>query len=190
MTKATENAWHQMRFVSPEGRVEVLWVEASPDVPSGYRILNVPVWLYDISIGTVVEGRHAENGQLEFVRVLSQASGGTVRVITAPAAPDASRLYLDRILRDCHQRQIMIGPATFFDPRLVAIHVQDWDRYCDQLVQYLQDLRATNDIQEWEIADPAEPSDQTQEAPRPGPGLIHPRPSARQAYAPLPDAAT
>jgi hypothetical protein len=179
-----------MRFVSPEGRVEILWVDPVSDVPSTYRNLNVPVWVYDISVGTVVEGRSGETGYIEFVRVVKEALGGTVRVITASDDRMASHLYLDRILADCQERRIMIGPATFFDPAMVAIHVQDWEQYHEPLLAYLDELRAAGEIQEYEVGDPAEPSDEPQEPARTGSDLIHPPPSPRRPYVRDSDAAT
>ena len=194
MTESPEQLWRQMRFVSPEGRVEVLWVEpvAEPDTGAtpGYRILSVPVWLYDVSVGTLVEGREGAGGRLEFVRVLEAARGGTVRLVTPPGHSLASRLYLDRVLADCQARNLGIGPATFFDPRLVAIHVHDWETDHEVLLSYLAELTAAGQVQEWELGDPAVPSDEPPQPARPGAGLVHPRPGPRQPYHRAPEAAT
>lgn len=182
MSQSREQDWRQIRFVSPEGRVEVLWAESAADSASTYRILNAPVWVYNISIGTIVEGRGPDDRILDFVHVLDRSAGGTVRIIALREGAEASRLYLERILADCQRRGIPVGPATFFNPRLVAIHVPDWQRSHDALFEYLEELAAAGDIQEWESADPAEPSDEPPEPARPGPALVHPRPTPPEPY--------
>jgi hypothetical protein len=168
--------WQQMRFKAPDGHAEILWVQ--PDEQGTFRVLNVPVWQYGVSVGSRVSGQPGERW-LEYERVVEDSKGATVRVYIPADAPitPASRFYLERILPDCRDHRFGVGPATFFDPRVVAIHVRersDWDtRFAD----YLNGLADEGLIQLWEVGDPdAYPPDEPEE-----PGeyreLVHPRPT-------------
>jgi len=167
--------WLQMRFCGPDGRGEVLWVQPMNGV---YRVLNVPVWQYGISVDSRVKGRPGERW-LEFDGLVETSSGATVRIYIPSEAPisPASRLYLERIIPDCRERRIGIGPATFFDPRVVAIHVRvraDWDT---RLADYLDELIDEGLLELWEVGDPdAYPPDETEE-PAEHRDLVHPRPT-------------
>src|SRR5262249_47773598 len=55
-----ESPWGQMGFRADDGRREVLLVRPEPD--GTYRVLNVPVWLFGISVGTRVRAREPERG--------------------------------------------------------------------------------------------------------------------------------
>src|ERR1700722_6661868 len=110
-----------MRCVSPDGRIEVLWVEQE-SAPDTYRVLNTPVWMYGVSVGTVVYGLPGESEYLRFGRVIRDSPGATVR-LAVPVGATASQVYLGRIVPDTKRLGIDIGPATFFDPGIVAIHV-------------------------------------------------------------------
>ena len=165
----------QMRFVSPEGRGEVVWVEEQK--PGEYRILNVPVWIYGISVGTLVHGHASPRGLLEPSDVKTPSPGATVRLVV-PRGAQASDVYLQRIVPDARKMGIGIGPATFFDPRLVAIHVHFRDRLWPDFASYLADLVEEGLLQEWEVGDPSEDQASAQvrrEAPV-GDDLVHPLP--------------
>jgi len=175
MDTPVEVEWQQMRFVAADGHAEVLWVQ--PD-DGAYRVLNVPVWQYGLSVGSRVKGRRGERW-LEFDGLVEKSSGATVRIYIPADAPisPASRLYLERVIPDCRQRRIGIGPATFFDPQVVAIHVRartDWNtRFAD----YLSELAEHGMPQLWEVGDPdAYPPDEPEE-PGDHSDLIHPRPT-------------
>ena len=169
--------WQQMRFIAADGRAEVLWVE--PQSEGIYRILNVPVWQYGLSVGTHVRGRPGERW-LEFDGVAEDSSGATVRLYIPAEAPirPASRLYLERILPDCRERGLGIGPATFFDPAVVAIHIRERSDWNTLIADYLNELIEEGLVQLWEIGDPNEyPPDEPEERGDHD-ELIHPRPTA------------
>jgi hypothetical protein len=173
---ADTNDWQQMRFIAADGRREVLWVE--PESESIYRVLNVPVWQYGLSVGTRVKGRPGDRW-IEFDGVLEDSTGATVRLYISAEAPilPASRLYLERILRDCGERGLGIGPATFFDPALVAIHVHERSDWNTLIADYLNALVNEGFVQLWQVGDPNEyPSDEVEEAGE-HTELIHPRPA-------------
>jgi Domain of unknown function (DUF4265) len=164
----------QMRFVSPEGRGEVVWVEDQAD--DAYRVLNVPVWIYGISLGSLVEGT-AGDDLLVFRKLLEPAPGGTVRCIV-PKGTVASSVYLTKIVPDAIRLGIGIGPATFLDPRMVAIHLHVKDAWWPAFGEYLNRLVDEGVLQEWEVADPDEYADDhsNEVTPWNGRDLVHPEP--------------
>lgn len=174
----------QMRFVSPEGRREVLWVEEQDR--GVFRVLNVPVWVYGVSVGTLVRGRDGVDGRLEYAGLVEPSPGGTVRCVAPRGGAAASELYLSRVVPDVEQLGIGIGPATFLDPRLVAIHVHVKDRWWPDLGEYLNRLVDQGVLQQWEVADPDEYAEDG--APQPparadADDLVHPAPEAdRQKF--------
>ena len=166
---------HQMRFISPEGRGEIVWVEEQS--ANAFRVLNVPVWIYGISLGTLVEGKW--NGALlSYSRLLEPSPGGTVRCIV-PKGGLASRTYLDRIVGDAGKLGVGIGPSTFLDPRMVAIHLHVKDTWWPQFGGYLNKLVEEGVLQEWEVGDPDEYADDHASEPATGwtgRDLVHPEP--------------
>jgi hypothetical protein len=165
-----------MRFIAADGHAEIMWVQ--PENDGTYRILNVPVWQYGVSVGARVRGRAGERW-LEYDKLVEDSRGATVRIYIpadAPIAP-ASRLYLERIIPDCRTRGLGIGPATFFDPRVVAIHVRERSDWSTRFAEYLNGLVDERVLQLWEVGDPdAFPPDEPDED-----GayceLVHPRPT-------------
>ena len=142
-----------MLFISPEGRRESLWVEELS--PSTFRVLSVPVWVYGISVGTIVAATATNQSPLSFSHVIRQSAGGTVRIM-APSGRLASDLYKTRVISDARRLGLFIGPSTFFDPRLVAINVRDRSKWWPEVGGYLDALVAEGVLLEWEVADPDE----------------------------------
>lgn len=142
-----------MVFSAPDGRREALWVEQSTE--NGYRVLSVPVWVYGISVGSVVQALDAGAGELIFDRIVTCSSGATVRFVTSQRN-SASNVYLQRILPDAGRLSLMIGPATFFDPKLVAFHVRDRQKWWPDVGGYLDALVREGILEQWEVADPDE----------------------------------
>ena len=172
----TIGEWRQMRFRAADGHTEVLWV--APAAEGAYRVLNVPVWLYGISVGTVVRA-HEGDCWLEYESTVLPSSGATIRVYLPPDADPmpASRVYLERIFPDCTERALAIGPATFFDPLLVAIHLQRREEWDNDAADYFNELVDQGTAQLWEIADPdMYPPDEPEMAEFDG-VLKHPRPT-------------
>jgi hypothetical protein len=62
----------------PDGEIETLWAS---DLGCGhYRLDNTPWYAYGISWQDVVEARPDEQGQLQFVKVVSKSGNRTVRI--------------------------------------------------------------------------------------------------------------
>ncbi len=166
-----------MLFISPEGRQEALWVEERAS--GSYRVLSVPVWFYGVSKGSIVEGDRGDPSQLRFVRVLRDSEGATVRFIV-PSGSVASEVYLARVIPDAIQAGLFIGPATFFNPRLVAVHVHSRSDWWPKVGSYLDSLVAEGVLQEWEVGDPDQYLAEHQESPESRgeqrPVLRHPLP--------------
>jgi hypothetical protein len=165
-----------MSFVSPEGREEVLWVEEQAG--NAYRVLDVPVWIYGVSVGTIVEAASVNGRQLTFHRVIRDSSGGTVRFIVPPGTR-ASEIYLGRVIPDAKRLGLCIGPATFFDPRLVALHVHDRKDWWPDVGGYLDALVQEGSLVQWEVGDPDQYGDQHTSdniAQPTGKALVHPLP--------------
>jgi hypothetical protein len=140
-----------MLCVSPEGRQEALWVEEHAS--NLFRVLSVPVWLYGISKGSIVEADQSDASQLRFVRVWRDSDGGTVRFVV-PKGNVASDVYLSRVIPDALREGLFIGPATFFNPRLVSVHVHSRFDWWPKVGSYLDALVAEGVLEAWEIGDP------------------------------------
>lgn len=168
--------WKQMRFMPADGRAEVLWVQ--PEADDTYRVLNVPVWQYGVSVGSRVKARDGERW-LEFDGVVEDSRGATVRLYLPPDSPitPASRLYIERILPDCRDRGLGVGPATFLDPALVAIHVHERSDWNTRFAEYLNGLTDEGLLQLWEVGDPDAYPPEEPEEPGEHDELIHPRPA-------------
>lgn len=165
----------KVRFISPEGRGEMLWVERQSN--GHFRVLNVPVWVYGISLGSLVAAKVGLDGVLEYERLIEPAPGGTVRCIV-PRGGLASQTYLERIVPDAQTGAVGIGPSTFLDPRMVAIHLHAKDLW-PVFGQYLDGLVNEGVLQEWELADPDEHDGESDSIPEPWNGrvLMHQEPN-------------
>lgn len=140
-----------MICVSPEGRQEALWVE--PVGGTEYRVLNPPVWIYGVSIGSLVRASERQDGLLAYEELVKSSEGGTVRVI-APEGSPARDVYLSRLIPAARARGLEIGPATFFNPRLAAIHVRNRAEWWPEVGAFLDSLVRDGIIEQWEVADP------------------------------------
>jgi hypothetical protein len=167
--------WYQMSFVSPEGREEVLWVEQDM-APDTFRVLNTPVWIYGVSVGTIVCGASGQSEYLRFVRVIRDSPGATVR-FAAPVGTIASEVYRTRVWIDTERSGIKIGPATFFDPGIVSVYVRERRAWRD-VTTYLDQLIGEGVLEEWELGDPDvfKPANQAPGEKRKDSVLVHPLP--------------
>lgn len=168
--------WRRLICISPEGRREALWVEPSGN--STYRVLNPPVWAYGVSIGSLVRAAEAPDGYLSLEEVVAPSEGGTVRVV-APEGVLASDVYLKSIVPGAKERSLYVGPATFYNPRLAAIHVRNRGQWWPEVGEFLDALVRDGVIEQWEVADPdvyaADSPQQT--AQEPGQILLHQLPA-------------
>lgn len=150
---ATGSTLHRMHAVSPEGRREALWVErVSVD---SYRLLSVPVWVYGLSRGTLVACRPSDGDDLVFARVLRESPGATVRFIV-PEDRKASAVYLSEVLPRAGAEGMFVGPATFFNPRLVAMNIHTRADWWPTVGTFLDALVEQGVLEQWEVADPDE----------------------------------
>lgn len=165
-----------MAFVSPEGRREILWVAAAGH--DRWRVMNVPVWQYGISYGTVVTGRPEGDTRLRFQGVSRQSSGATVRAIV-PRPKVAREVYHSVIQPGVAALGTGVGPATHYDPPLVAFHVHERAAVHGKVASYLDRLVAEGIITHWEIGDP-EPEPEplsVERAKERADELVHERPT-------------
>ena len=166
--------WHKMVFTSPEGREEALWVEEGES--GTYRVLSVPVWAYGISRGSLVKARDGGGLPLRFHELVAPSRGATVRFIVPPDRK-ASTIYTRRVIPDALHLGLHIGPATFFDPRLVSIHIHEREKWWPEVGAYLDALRDEGTLEQWEIADPDKyPYTATEVVQLGGRVLTHPLP--------------
>jgi hypothetical protein len=157
--------------VSDNG-TEVLWGETTP---RGIRIASVPVFAFDISQGTLVAASPAGN-RLRFERVLVPSGGSTVRCYVAKQLK-ASEVYHTRLVTAFRAAAVDLGPATFFDPEIVALHIEKRTEM-RRAAEVLDGLTRQGILRFWERADPG-PSQHVDEAggsvDRPW-ELVHPLP--------------
>lgn len=166
----------QVDFVSPEGRRERLWGEVAG--ANGVRMLSVPVWVYGVSVDTIVKTFAAERDVRQFAGVLRESPGATVRVLAA-SGQSGRDVYLRRMVPDAAAHNWCMGPATFFGPRLVAFNVCDRNILWPQIADYLDRLKSDGLIEQWELADPDqgdEPDASLSTIPSSEKILIHPLP--------------
>jgi hypothetical protein len=136
---------------APDNGCEVIWAEhVSKD---RYRVLSVPVFAYGISRGTTLVAKEQINGdQLNLERIVHPSEGATIRCYVREGLL-ASKVYLEQMVPSGSKMGLEFGPATFFDPEIVAFHVhsrrrwQDVGRYCDELVR-------KQVLKFWELGDP------------------------------------
>lgn len=141
----------QVRCVDPDGRFEVIWVEEKGDGLS--VVMNVPVYLYGLSLGSIIRCVASKDPLFTFDRVIQNSPGGTVRIIV-PGGQMAGEWYLKYLLPAASERQLAVGPATFYDPRMVAVHVQRRSDLWESVGSYLTDLVEQGVIEKWEAGDP------------------------------------
>lgn len=151
------------------------WLWARPG-PAGYEVLSVPVFCYGVSRGSVVRAAVGDAGTLVCGTVLHASPGATIRCYVAEGAP-ASDVYRLDVVPAAREAGIVIGPATFFDPDVVAIHVHDRADVL-RVGALLDELHASGKVRFWEIGDPAD--DDAQEEPSTAApwSLEHPHPDA------------
>lgn len=151
--------------------IEALRAEKVPE--GGYRLLSVPVFLYGISRGAVVEaGATTVARRLRYRALLAPSLGATVRCYVTPDTTPR-RLYEDH-LRDGAGAELGLGPVSLFDPDIVAVHVADRARL-NEVAAYLDRLVLAGVVNSWESADPGAPTSEQTAGPGEQPWeLVHP----------------
>lgn len=64
--------------------VETLWAKSLAS--GGYEIDNIPFCAYGVALGDIIEAERAEDGMLEFIRVLKPSGHSVVRLVHFDAA--------------------------------------------------------------------------------------------------------
>lgn len=156
---------------SDNGR-EVLWAEVAAD---RIRVVSVPVFAYGVSRGSLVAAVPGDRTLL-FTKTVFDSRGATLRAYVAGALK-ASSVYLNTIVPEAKEAHLQIGPATFFDPEIAAIHVASRGEL-PKVATYFDDLVRRGLLRFWEYGDPvnsAEEPDEEAHAPDPW-ELVHPLP--------------
>lgn len=153
----------QIAVAALDNGTEVLWAEAVNE--SSFRLLSVPVFVYGISMGAVLRAEPGPNGILVIVSVLSPSQGATIRCYV-PQATTASVIYRKEIVPRMTAAGLLVGPVTFLDPDVVAIHVKN-RRDAQAVGRELDFLAAQNRLRFWEVGDPAmaEPKHEEEDTP-------------------------
>lgn len=166
----------QIRYATSDNGEELLWAE--PLATGLYRILSVPVFVYGVSRGSVVEVRAPASATevRAASRVAQESPSATVRLY-ADDRFEAGRLYLEEVAERVRERGVSVGPATILDPSIVAINVtvrSEWERFA----AVLDDLVATKHARFWELGDPdlSPVADEVVEYVRAPWRLVHPPP--------------
>lgn len=168
----------QIAVRAPHGRTEILW--ARHQAGDEYRLLNVPVWSYGVSAGSLVRARDRGDGVLSLVDLVEPSPGATVRVLVG-GDPPASAIYLSALGPRAQEAGFSVGPATFFDPMIVAIHVKDRSKWRD-FGEFLNSQIDDEVIEQWEVGDPDEYGDQAPQGEDIGSELVHPEPTGNRSH--------
>ena len=144
----------QLLVEVPESDHGIEVVRATRVTEGGYRVLSVPVFLYGLSRGAVVDAEPGPRGRLQFRRIRHASPGATVRCHVSPATT-ARQVYEDH-LDGTFARRLGLGPVSLFDPAIIAVHVRDRGRL-PAVAEYLDRLVLEGLLRSWELADPGAP---------------------------------
>lgn len=139
---------HLIAIPTTDNGSEIMWVE---EVAGMYRLLSVPVFVYGVSRNAMLSATVNEN-RLQFKAVVRPSEGATVRCYLAMGW-DARDVYKDRIEPDSDRYALRCGPATLFDPEVIALHVAE-RKNVTQVGRYLDALTQQGVLKFWELGDP------------------------------------
>lgn len=152
MSTARERVAGDLRMIevpTVDNGLEVLWAE---ELNGLYRVLSVPVFAYDLSRGAQV-ATHGGTNRLKLAVVVAPSTGATVRCYV-PNESAAHDVHIGRILPDAERYGLCVGPATVFDPDIIAIHIGDREQVA-RVGTYLDTLVGQGVLRFWELGDPA-----------------------------------
>ena len=183
-SKSTMNRTPELKLLAvaaPDNGTEVLWCEA--DGPNTCRIVSVPVFAFGMSVGTLVRAEANHPRRLQLKEVLAPSGGATVRCYVSHGAL-ASSVYKEEILPAMTAAGLAVGPATFLDPDVVAMHI----RRRQDLVSVggeLDGIANQGRVRFWELADPSDSHEHEAEDGAPGDPweLVHELPVGGDATA-------
>jgi Domain of unknown function (DUF4265) len=171
VTPQIASRMEQLLVEVPESDHGIEVVRAAPVMEGGYLVLSVPVFLYGLSRGTVIDAEPGPRGRLQFRRIRHVSPGATVRCYVSPATT-ARHVYEDHLGGPRAQR-LGLRPVSLFDPDIVAVHVRD-RRQLAAVGAYLDNLVLQGVLRFWEPADPgARKSDEGETGGQPW-ELVHP----------------
>src|SRR5215471_17635526 len=99
---------------------EVLWAES---IGGAERLVSVPVFAYGLSRDALISTKPSGH-RARLSHVLHPSRGATIRCYVRQGVL-ASDIYRQRVIPSAQQMALRIGPATFLDPEIVAIHVHE-----------------------------------------------------------------
>jgi hypothetical protein len=119
----------------------------------GYRILSVPVFVRDLSRGTVVEAAPTyRKPRLRFWRVRFASKGATIRAIVQPET--MPRRVCDDHLVGAIGRRLGLGPFALLEPDTVAVHISS-RRELPAVEHFFRGLVGLGVLHGYEVIDPA-----------------------------------
>lgn len=173
MVNSERGMLKQIEIATDDNGNEVVWGENRGDA---IELLSVPVFAYGVSRGAIISA-DGDGDKLRFRSVLRLSRGATVRCYVAEHVT-AGKVYQRDILAETAGRGLHLGPATIFDPQLVALHIASRTQLL-AVSRFLDELVQRSILKFWELADPT--TEHTQPALDCGPALarwelIHPLP--------------
>ena len=161
----------QLLIEIPESDRGIEIVRATAAADGGYRVLSVPVFVFGLSRGAVIDAEPGPRGRLRFCRLRVASPGATVRCYVSPSTTPR-RVYEERLVGRVAQR-LGLGPISLFDPDILAVHVQDRGQL-STVAKYLDQLVLDGTLRLWEPADPGAPSVVEESAVEQPWELVHP----------------
>ena len=132
----------------PENGKEVLWGEVTN---GGTRVLSVPVFAYGISRNAIVDVE-THGARARLVSIIRPSEGATIRCYSNGSI-SPSVLYQQQILSAALRLKISVGPATFFNPDIVAFHLASRANL-PVITSALDQLANEGKLHFWELGDP------------------------------------
>jgi len=174
MPKGDESAHElqQVCFLTPDGAREILWAERVED--SEFLIVSVPIFTFGVSVGTrvrAIQGSHPT--WLDYAATVADSAGATTRLYV-PEGSVASKCYHERVVLECNVLRLAIGPATFFDPVIVTVHLRRRTER-PKFARYLDKLVDEGVLTLWEMGDPDTGAHEPDDSGA-GSDLVHPLP--------------
>jgi hypothetical protein len=148
----------------------------------GYRILSVPIFLRNLSRGTVVEAAPTyRRPRLRIWRVRVASRGATIRAIVRPET--MPRRVCDDHLVGAIGRRLGLGPFSLLEPDTVAVHISS-RRDLPAVEHFFRGLEGLGVLHSYEVIDPAGARGIEVEPVRGVWEIVHPPETAMEEQAP------
>ena len=116
---------------------------ATPMGGNRYRLENLPFFAYGMSFHDIVEAEPAQDGMLDFVRVVEKSGYRTIRVVTADLSPVPKELIVALNAMDVWYERA--------DKSYIALNIQP-EIDLDAVVAEL--MKCDSEAIQWEHVDP------------------------------------